>query len=457
MRRLLSEGQLPQIRKWLVEPGTFTEAVTCFPSTTGPAYLPFLTGRFPGHCNLPGIRWMDRKEYEERSWSSRRVRSYVGWESFLMNTDLLEGTTTLFDRLRGGVNVFSPISSRKGVGHERGRLSKALLFTYAHYTEHWEAVDSVARARFARAVDAGERFVFGAFMAVDELSHHIDSVDERVLRVYRQFDAFIGRICEGLNRSGRLDRSILGVISDHGMTPVNRHLELTTFCEEHGLKTFSYPRIYRHWRNAECAVMVSGNAMAHLYLRRGDSWGPAHAYDDLTPAQRKFLNALCGRDEVDFLALREAGGGVRVLNRDGHAKIRRSKSGISYAPVDADPLKFGKVAFGDDEEALHATVDSDYPDGLVQMEQIFSSARTGDVIVSARRGSDLRYRYEWPEHHSSHGSFIREHMMTPLILNIKVRPEPMRTADLYPTLLEALGEPVEKQLDGVSRLQTASK
>ena len=31
-------------------------AVSCFPSTTGPAYFPFLAGCTPGRANIPGIR-----------------------------------------------------------------------------------------------------------------------------------------------------------------------------------------------------------------------------------------------------------------------------------------------------------------------------------------------------------------------------------------------------------------
>ena len=41
--------------------GGRTRAITVFPSTTSVAYLPFLTGCTPGHCNIPSIRWLDRR------------------------------------------------------------------------------------------------------------------------------------------------------------------------------------------------------------------------------------------------------------------------------------------------------------------------------------------------------------------------------------------------------------
>ena len=95
MRDLIRAGRLPAIGRHL---GNFREAVTAFPSTTGPAYLPFLTGCYPGTCNLPGIRWFDKDSYASRRFSKDRFRSYVGAESFYMNGDIAK-IPTLFEIL----------------------------------------------------------------------------------------------------------------------------------------------------------------------------------------------------------------------------------------------------------------------------------------------------------------------------------------------------------------------
>ena len=60
----LAAGRLPNIARHLLERGASVPAVTSFPSTTGPAYLPFLTGCFPGTCNVPGIRWFDKQLFD---------------------------------------------------------------------------------------------------------------------------------------------------------------------------------------------------------------------------------------------------------------------------------------------------------------------------------------------------------------------------------------------------------
>jgi len=60
LRELLAQGALPNLARWVIEPGGMAVGTTVFPSTTGVAYIPFLFGRYPGSVGIPGIRWLDR-------------------------------------------------------------------------------------------------------------------------------------------------------------------------------------------------------------------------------------------------------------------------------------------------------------------------------------------------------------------------------------------------------------
>src|SRR2546427_11885099 len=60
LRELLGRGDLPNLARWVIEPGGLSTGTTVFPSTTGVAYIPFLFGRYPGSVGIPGIRWLDR-------------------------------------------------------------------------------------------------------------------------------------------------------------------------------------------------------------------------------------------------------------------------------------------------------------------------------------------------------------------------------------------------------------
>jgi predicted AlkP superfamily pyrophosphatase or phosphodiesterase len=84
---------LPVLGSRLAHRGT---AVSCFPSTTGPAYFPFLAGFTPGTANVPGIRWFDRTRPTRSAFPHRGLRSYVGPDARRLATDT--HVVTLFAR-----------------------------------------------------------------------------------------------------------------------------------------------------------------------------------------------------------------------------------------------------------------------------------------------------------------------------------------------------------------------
>ena len=58
--------------------GSLSTVTSVFPSVTGPAYTPFVMGRYPGPIGLPGLRWYDRERKTCRLPGNSR--SYVGFE-----------------------------------------------------------------------------------------------------------------------------------------------------------------------------------------------------------------------------------------------------------------------------------------------------------------------------------------------------------------------------------------
>src|SRR5918992_3954600 len=91
------------------------EAVSCFPSTTGPAYFPFLAGATPGRANVPGIRWFDRTVRARTRFPHGGLRSYVGPDVAKMRTDT--AVTTIFARHAWPVS--SPVSQDSPRGPQR--------------------------------------------------------------------------------------------------------------------------------------------------------------------------------------------------------------------------------------------------------------------------------------------------------------------------------------------------
>jgi len=58
--RLVGAGEMPVMKRTFFDVGGFRHATSVFPSVSGPAHLPILTGAHPGRANLPGIRWAER-------------------------------------------------------------------------------------------------------------------------------------------------------------------------------------------------------------------------------------------------------------------------------------------------------------------------------------------------------------------------------------------------------------
>src|SRR4051812_38407380 len=85
---------LPALRRMRDEAGMHV-VTSVFPSVTGPAYTPFLVGRFPGSVGLLGIRWFDRDRAvcTWPGWS----RSYVGIDIRRVDTDLDASAPTIFE------------------------------------------------------------------------------------------------------------------------------------------------------------------------------------------------------------------------------------------------------------------------------------------------------------------------------------------------------------------------
>jgi hypothetical protein len=203
------------------------------------------------------------------------------------------------------------------------------------------------------------------------------------------------------------------------------------------------------FRRPDVAVMVSGNAMAHLYLetsRRARPWWP-----ELAARWEPLAELLLERESVDLVLLPHSPTRCEVRGRGrGSAMVEHKAGRFSYIPVSGDPLGLGEHRSLDADESHDVTMQSDYPDALAQIIHLAGSARAGEIILSAAPGWDFRAKYEPIPHVSTHGALHREHMLVPLLVNRPVAGTPRRTTDVMPSALRALGVTVPRGLDGRS-------
>ncbi len=383
-KNLVDQGKLPNISKYFLKTGELKKILTTFPSTTGPAYLPFLTGESPGICNIPGIRWFDK--------NFSKHRSYVGIGSRFINADLAPNIKTLFHLIPHSFNIFNPISA--GLSSVRNKVQGlgALLATYGHFTSRWQLLEKRIKESFIKILKFKPQFVFCVFPSIDGISHVESPTSPRVIEAYSRIDQYIGEILEKhIQRNDpHFENTLVIISSDHGLSETHSHFDVSHFLNQKGTKVLSYPLVWR--KKYELAVMPGGNAMAHLYFTDEPHFVTEETLQD---KHQYILDILLEQEAIDWVAYRTSQGGVMVKK-----------------------------------------MSSLYPDADYQLSQIFKSSRSGDFILSAKKGFDLREKFEIPEHRSSHGSLIAEHMYVPLCLNKRVFQDLERTMDVFPLIKE---------------------
>jgi hypothetical protein len=447
MRDLLERGDLPNVARYLGGDAPLAAATSVFPSVTGVAYVPFVTGRFPGPANIPGIRWFDRERYARKLLSVSRFRDYNGLGSYLMDRDLSRHAKTLFELAPPASNIFSGISRGTGMRKNAAYFKRIPYVYYFFRTGDWDPIDREGRSYLLRAARRqSERFTFHTTLSVDEYSHKLGPFAPRVLDSYRKFDSVVGELAQALAQTGQLERTMLVLSADHGHTEVHSHMDLEGFFERRGLRTLYSPARLPRYFDCDAACMVGGNGMAHVYLRGAKGWPTRVVGDELLAGYPHLVEDLLAEPAVHLVAWRAVGdpGTVTVRTRRGTARIAQRGGAIDYGvTAGGDPFGYPELPPSMTRtELLEHTFATDYPDAPLQLAQLFESPRTGDLVLSAEKGYDLRQRFERWDHRSCHGSLHREHMQVPLAANRALHPGPARTVDVFGTVLAALGLPV---------------
>lgn len=447
----LIAGDLPRLRAMLKRGGK-TVAITGFPSTSGVAYLPFLTGCTPGHCNVPSIRWLDRAEYRGRWWRDRAaVRSYCGYQAPLLDGDISPSVRTIFELVPESLGIFTPVARGLTAGRDPSRLERKVWGSVAHVaTWHQPSDDSVSR-HLLRAAGESWRFVFAQFPAVDGYTHQSGYQSEVVSRALARIDATVGGLRERLRARGELEESLILLVSDHGASRVHTHLDLADWFRAQGVPTMSHPIVWS--RRPRAAVMVAGNGSAMVYARPGEPRNERWPIERLRRAEAfgsrgDLIATLLREPSVAFIAAESERGGLWLGSEAGDARLWQHGDQLAYEPESGDPLQLGGPHRASARAWLEATASGPFPDAPYHLFDQFRSLRTGDMVVLAREGYDFRGRFELPEHRYGHGSLVRAHMQTPVWSSHPIPPAPIRTVDLLPSMLGWLGVDVPAGIDG---------
>lgn len=458
LRDLLARGDLPNLARWVIEPGGLSVGTTVFPSTTGVAYIPFLFGRYPGSVNIPGIRWLDRRgAAADAGWQAqwRAARSYCGVQGGWLNRDITPAPS-LFDLIPESIAICTPLT--RGLGPRANRIParRAILGSAAHYIGTYPALDRAVARAWLDAVTEPWRFMFVVFPGVDGISHLKDPLHPAVLESYRLVDRALGDFMERVRRTGG-EPPELFVVSDHGMTVMRDHCDVAVLLERERVRVLRHPvHVWR--RGAQVATMVSGNASVQLYFEPRSGRDRPRTESEIP---QPLLERLLDLPAVRLAACRDDADGVVIRTTNARARLTEAVGFLRYEPQRGDPLGLGGYVELEDRDMLSRSRVSGLPDAPRQLLQLFRSPRAGDLVLAAAQGADFRGPWEIPEHRAGHGSLIAEHMDVPIAASVALPEAPVRTVDLMPTILERLGVamPSGVAVDGVpfSRLVTTTE
>jgi hypothetical protein len=450
--RLAAAGELPALQRHFLARGGMATATSVFPTVSGPAHLPVLTGVHPGAANLPGIRWAERPTGGAGRFLLR-TRSYMApWRAWKLERDVPAEVRTLFAHVPNLADVNTWFVRGCPARARRTRWSKPLAFARALVSGDWQSAGDQSERAVLAALDAGFTSVHAVFPAIDEMGHRCGPLADETLEVYRRFDKSLQRIIDALARRGQADDTLIVISSDHGQTATHTHVDIDRVVREVYPRTVAYPKIWRHCLSAQAAVMVSGNSMANVYVRGAGGWHERPDFEAASSAAAELRARLLAHPAIEHVVYRSATADAYVLaGRQGTLRLA-PEAGTGRLRVTCEgenPLGYvGLPASVDRDEIARLTADSEYPDAPWQVLQFYRSRRAGDLVVCARHGFDLRARFEYQPHNGSHGGLHRDHMLVPALVNGHWQRDRLRTVDLFPSILAALGQPIPPHLEG---------
>ncbi|MFH1829542.1 MAG: alkaline phosphatase family protein [Pseudomonadota bacterium] len=452
MRDMMQKGEMPNVARHIAERGSAKDAVSVFPSTLGPAAIPFVTGCFPGTCDIPGTRWFDRNVHPGRVLTMNRFRDYLGWGAHAMDFDLSKSVRTIYEYSRQAVNIFGALNRGCGLVRDPSFFRIHRLFAEASQPEEVEKVSAAAFYWFAKAARRETDFVFYRFSPA--LAFGPDGRnDENVREACRKIDLYVGKAVDTLKSQGMYESTALMLTCDHSCAHVRSTFNLDDFVSNRFKSLSPSPclpagrRRIKDWQDAQAIALVSGTSMAHLYVRNQSSWSAQTFFEEIE--KLGLIGSLLEQEGVDILAGRSVEGGIVVQSRRGRAHILEDADGrITYMAKTGDP--FGLTDMPqvlDSTRAFDLTVGSNYPDCILQALNLFRSQRTGDLVISTKDdiaiASDAQTAMG-----ATHGSLASSHMLVPFMTSVPGDESTIRTSDVFAISLNLLGIEPEHTLDG---------
>lgn len=466
--KALAQDRVPTLRQHFIDGGaTFTHAISGFPSTSTTIYQSFVTGLFPGHAGIPHLERFDRKKQEVIGYLTPKGAAKINSDLInlraLLNPDVvqIEPPTTIFELLKGypTAAVYSSFSRGASYVHPKKAPIRALWSTYV--TEDIHKVDVLAMRKILDLYQGDfekiPRYTLAGLYSSDISGHHFGPMSDEVQDALHQFDLFLAEFLELLQKRGLYNKTYIIISADHGMHESGDLFHFQKALEKKGIVT--KPKNPRS-KNYTIYTANRGVVSSHLYIRHNGGFAPI---DDPQILRHHpvgegnhidLIDLILSLDATDLLIVRAGNQKVQIFNGEWQsADIACTTINLTdycsyrFDRTKGDPLGYSKepdiAKLLDDKPHStyvwrEATAGKYYPDGIIQLSQIFHDSRAGDAFITTRGRFGFRKVKA-----GNHGGPAIDDMHIPLVIRGPSVPHATfstaRSVDIYPLLLKWFG------------------
>ncbi len=452
--RAMQNERLPNLQK-LIDSGTYAKnGIGSFPSMTGYAFYPFITGHDAIESGIIGLRWFDR------SLNIGNLRNYVGRTNVWMNQDITDTIKTFFEL--SGDQYTTSINSYMNKG-----VADARITGWTHTTAKFEGKSFIGPLRSIPFV--GKELAKNHYqhesevmkMAAEQLKQnpkvqwitlpspdatfHVDGMTDYYDNLVQYIDSLIGDFQVTIDELGQSDTRMLAIVSDHGVASVENNIDFIKESKEiMGLDFIRGNAVnYRSMQLKEPLsdfvdkdgyFVINGNLSAMLYLRDPSQSGTESWRTNLTSQQLidfskngtyvDITDGIANMEGLEFVIFRKDKNTIIVKNKKGQASIENRDHTYKYTPLSNNPFGYNEIDLLDTfltaDQWIEKTINTDYPDAVYRLYSLMDMPNVGDFVLTSKEGYDFAKDYEVivGNYKGGHGGIKANQLRVPYILSI---------------------------------------
>jgi len=452
MQQALKDGLMPNVQA-MIDKGIYVEnGIGSFPSMTGYAYYPFVTGKPATDSEILGLRWFDR------SLDKGNLRNYVGRTNVWLNQDISDTIPTFFEM--AGDQYTCSINSFMNRGVADGSVTGWALTTAKFRDRSFvNVLQNIPLAGDELTVDyyqhetnimqQGQQQleqnpkVQWLTLPSPDASVHVDGYTDQYDNLLTHIDSLIGAFQLTIDSLGQTKSRMVALLTDHGIANVKENIDIPgILMERFGISLYrgnslNYTSMLLDQPLDDIVehdghFVINGNLAALLYmtdptLEGNDAWRNNLTHKMLTayPTKSQSINLpkeIASIQGIEMVMYRKDKETIYLENGKGIAAITHRDDKYSYQVISADPLQYSEYNLQDttmtQEEWIAATIHTNYPDAVYRISQFLEMKDIGDMTITTHEGYDLAPDYEVivGNYKGGHGGILADQIRVPYVL-----------------------------------------